>query len=422
MSRRTRHVGYAVILAALAAIAALTLRSHPRNVDLVVMTPLTCLVCGELGAVDVIMNVLLFVPLGAGLALAGFSWPRALILSFITTLFVELLQMKVLVGRDASLSDLLTNTAGGGLGCWLAAAWRGWLLPAVPAARRLLGAGAVLWLSILAGTAWLLAPSLPLDTYYGQWAPNLAHLETFPGRVLSAAVDGDPLPPGPALDSRSLRERLLVAPTVVTATAVADERTWGLAPIVSVFDEHQREIFILGQLDRDLVFRLRTRAAALRLRTPAVRLAGALEPAREDTARLEGGLEGRRLFVRRSSAAGERSYQVPLTPTLGWALLLPFHYSMGPERRLASAAWSAALLLLLGYWAARAGGAAPLLLGGLAALALAGLPRVFGMDPLPWSDWLGTALGGMIGLACGRAGLRWEHPQGGEAAPPTGGV
>ena len=43
-------------------------------------TPVYCIVCGDTGSVDFFLNILLFVPLGLGLALAGFSWRRALLL------------------------------------------------------------------------------------------------------------------------------------------------------------------------------------------------------------------------------------------------------------------------------------------------------------------------------------------------------
>ncbi|HET7241044.1 MAG TPA: VanZ family protein, partial [Gemmatimonadales bacterium] len=61
---------------------------------------------------DVFLNLLLFVPLGAGLRLAGWRWRSVVLGAALVSFTVELLQYTVVTGRDASLSDLLTNTTG----------------------------------------------------------------------------------------------------------------------------------------------------------------------------------------------------------------------------------------------------------------------------------------------------------------------
>ena len=81
---------------------------------------------------------------------------RALLLLYMTTPvaagglgasgLVELLQMEVVAGRDASLSDLLTNSAGTILGAGLGRNWRRLLFPS-PRTSRALATG---W-----GLAWL---------------------------------------------------------------------------------------------------------------------------------------------------------------------------------------------------------------------------------------------------------------------------
>src|SRR5919199_723337 len=54
-----------------------------------------CILCGEYGAQDFVANILLFVPFGAGLSLAGVSRRRALAVAALTTLCIELLQVRV---------------------------------------------------------------------------------------------------------------------------------------------------------------------------------------------------------------------------------------------------------------------------------------------------------------------------------------
>src|SRR5690606_9606721 len=116
MSLRSRKIGRVVAVLAFAAIATLTLQPRPELAALSAATPVWCLVCGSYGLVDVVLNVLLFVPLGVGLGLAGVRPRAAIIIVVLTTLTVELLQLTVISGRDSSLSDLVTNTVGGAIG------------------------------------------------------------------------------------------------------------------------------------------------------------------------------------------------------------------------------------------------------------------------------------------------------------------
>src|SRR4051812_50197584 len=89
-----------------------------------------------MGLVDVLLNILLFVPYGFGLRLSGLSRLRTMLIIMATTSTIELTQYLFLPGRDASLSDLFTNTAGGALGLLLAEQWRVVLAPAPATARR----------------------------------------------------------------------------------------------------------------------------------------------------------------------------------------------------------------------------------------------------------------------------------------------
>ena len=96
----------------LVAIAILTLRPVPTQAAASASTPLLCLVCGSNGGADVFLNLLLFAPLGVGLRLAGWRWRSVVATAALVSFAVELLQFTVVTGRDASLSDLVTNTTG----------------------------------------------------------------------------------------------------------------------------------------------------------------------------------------------------------------------------------------------------------------------------------------------------------------------
>ena len=79
----------ALAVAGLLFIATMTL--GPGGLD-AEKAPGQCFVCGMFGMVDVILNVILFVPLGAGLRLSGLRWWRAVLIGMAVTALVEFLQ------------------------------------------------------------------------------------------------------------------------------------------------------------------------------------------------------------------------------------------------------------------------------------------------------------------------------------------
>lgn len=408
-------------IAGLGFIALMTLQPHPEAAYDAARTPLWCVLCGDYGLLDVLLNVLLFLPYGAGLRLAGVSWRRTLLLVAATSFTVEFLQYTVVAGRDASLSDLLTNTTGGALGWLLVGAVPHLLRPQAPLRRRLLAGWTALWLALLALTAFAERRSLPHSTYYGQWAAELGGHDLFRGRVLGAWIGGRALPGWRLRDGAAVRTRLLADTVTLDVRAVAAGATRLSAPIFSIFDEQQREIVMLDQVRRDAIFRIRTHAADLELRPPAVRLPQALADS-DDTLHLAAGLRDGHLWLATTGRRGTRRMDVPLTPTLGWVLLLPYRYALGPEYPLLSALWLFGMLLPLGFWSGRgeAGdshGRSPAPLASAApaaawaALAVAG-PAVValaaGLPSPQWWEWLA----GLGGVAAGWVLARWVARRG----------
>ena len=132
----TRALGVDHCLAVgLLAIAAATLTPLPLNEYRAAETPFWCLVCGSLGLIDVILNVALFLPLGVGLQRLGWPLARLALACFLLSLAVESLQIITIAGRDASVSDLITNTSGGILGGFIAHHWRAAGVPFPSACR-----------------------------------------------------------------------------------------------------------------------------------------------------------------------------------------------------------------------------------------------------------------------------------------------
>lgn len=343
-----------------------------------------CLICGRRGVADAVLNLLLLAPVGWMVASRverrALAW--ALAAGAALSLAIELAQIPI-PGRDASLGDVSFNTAGAlaGAGAWwfrarsrLAVATRSWIALAS-------GAG------LLAAGASLLGPDLPDTRWWGQWAPELGHLRAYRGEVVSAAVGGEPIPGGGELRRvEAVRARLRhMAPLEVVATGAAPAP--GVAPIVSIYDEHQREVVLLGVDGADVVWRFRTRGAALRfdaapLRFPGV--AAAYGPG--DTLRLAvvPGQPGRPwgdgacLRLEGASAGCAR-----WTPGSTWSLLLPLADAPGRALELL---WLAALFLPAGILAARAAARITAFASAAAAIAVIAVPAFTPVGPAPLSE------------------------------------
>jgi hypothetical protein len=228
------------------------------------------LLVGEFDLSDVINNVVLFVPLAVAMRCSGVPAGKTVALCALLSATIEFAQLRVVPGRDASLSDLLSNTLGAVSGVALVR----WL----PARRRsaLRGvAAAVLSVAVIAGIGLLDLPSLPPTAWYGQWTANLGQYAWYRGRVLDAGIGGLPLPSWRLADARAVREALL-AGAPLHVRAVAGPRTDRLAPLFSIFDASRREIVLVGPDRDDLVFLLRRRAVDVFLRRMELRWRGAL--------------------------------------------------------------------------------------------------------------------------------------------------
>ena len=339
------------------------------------LSSILCLICGERGGADGILNVLLFLPLGIALMAATGNAIRMVVLAVTLSIVIEVLQ-GMIPGRYPTLGDVVYNTVGAATGIGLAAITEQLLWPS----RRLAGALTVGTGAVAAGvlfmTGVLLAPSFPDTIYYGQWTAELHYMEAYEGRVLEASL-GPMFLASARTSDPELAVDLLRSGAPMTAQVVAGPAPTALAPIVSIFDESGLEIVVLGADATDLVLRVRYRANELRLDRPDLRVRRALATTRPgDTIRIraennaEDDLEGYSLWL------DEHEYG-PLrhTPGEGWALLLhPEHTAPWVDSTL-NLAWVAAPLILAGWWAPGLGwvaGALSLAVSGMAMAAAAG--------------------------------------------------
>jgi len=261
----------AELAAAFAPIAFLTLT--PSSVP---PSPVSafCLLCGELGAPDLIVNVLLFVPLGIVLARGGVTPLLALGAGLLLSGGIELAQIGI-PGRSPTLRDVLVNGTGCGLGALVATSLRQWLTPS-PLATAL-------WWAAMAGvpvavalTGWLLRFEPLADRpHYVNWVPRHGHLEPWLGSVREFRVGGVSYRPqrlgDPAPLVAGLRDSVQV-----DLSALAGPPTERLGGIVRITTDRAEEALLVGLRGDDFVVHVRRLAADWRLDAPGFRFPGAL--------------------------------------------------------------------------------------------------------------------------------------------------
>jgi hypothetical protein len=410
-----RWWGPLLTLVVVAIIAWLTLRPAPEDAEAAAQSSFWCLwPCGMEALRDGVLNVLMFVPLGFTLRL----WlPGRLTgaLVVLATLGIEGTQWLFLVGRDASLRDLLTNALGGWLGMALAAWGRRLLFPSSKAAPRLAALGLVGWLATVALTAMGVRPTLPRSVYWGQHMAVLGQFEVYQGELLEAAIDGWPFPNGRVGDSEGFRARLLADSVLITATVVSGPPPEGTAPIVSVFDEAQRQVLVLAQDRGNILFAMRTGLAAVELADQNLVLPGFPGSTPGDTVHLTAGNIRGTVLVRAESGGRVKEARWRRSAGWLWSGLHPFYKIIPPTAWVLTALWLGGLLVPGGYWLARATrGVSPLpwlLL--TVTLGLAGTTTLAGIPIAEPREWLGSLLGGGAGWLAGWLSLRRDSPAGG---------
>ena len=418
-----RAGGAALAVASALFIAAATLSPTPGSTP----TPGTvCLICGDYGGADFVLNVLLFVPLGLGLRVAGLSRWRAVLVGAAATLAIELLQLRVVVGRDASVGDLVSNTLGTLLGAEAAVRWRGALLPDARWARRLGWTAALAWLALGTATAWSVVVRGPDGGLLFRRSPPMRQWGWFPGRILGVrAGDAVIAPDAGGGDDRFyvLAQVAHGGPVRMDAAVVSGGPSPGTAAIALVWRPGAYAVAAVVQRRRDVVFHVRTAAALARVRVPGVAIEDLFAPRDErrarggrpvagDTIHVSGDYTPRRIRVDARWRGGHASRTARLHPFVGWSYLLPWSYHYGAWADVLSALWAGGLLAPAAYWTARAtragvAGAGAAALAGVVAGALLVLPAAAGVGVPPAPVWGGVAAGLALGATLGRWSARW---------------
>jgi hypothetical protein len=191
-------------------------------------------------------------------------------------------------------------------------------------------------------------------------------MAAYEGRVVSAAIGTIDVPSRRSPHSEEIRH-ILSRDGPVDVRFEAGPPTPELAPVFSVFDGLQREIFLMGVDGTDIVVRRWLRSRSLRLDTPEMRWTDALAGVRKDESvrfRIEPGTRAPCVTINDVS-------RCDLLPKqgAGWTLL----YSPSGLGPLLTDVLSSAFVLGLGFLIALPGWSVPTrlaLLGGAVLLAL----------------------------------------------------
>ncbi len=270
MSRSGGPLRVLLLVIGLAFILVATLTPMPGGYS----SPGLCIFCGDRGGSDFLSNVILFGPFGFALAVRGVPWWIAGIVGALLSLGIETMQVGIVTGRDASLGDFIANTLGTLVG-WRSLGLVRWLNDDVGSTRRATGA-AMVTATILLGGLSLFHPALPEpDDYYMQWRMRFRNMDVYGGDVLSSRIGPLSLPVGRVDLTDSVRSMLLSEPLMVEA--VAGPPPERLAPIVSLYDQRQRQVLLLGARGGDLVYRQRARGDRFLADRATIRVAGAFD-------------------------------------------------------------------------------------------------------------------------------------------------
>jgi VanZ like family len=357
-----------------------------------------CIFCNPRTLADSIVNIGLFFPVGLTLRLLGLGPAAAAGLGALLSAGIEVAQLWV-PGRDATLSDIITNTAGTVIAALGFDVLRR-ALTASSAARERLALGAAVgacavWLT----TDYLLRPSLPFSGYWGQWTPRLESLEPYGGQVNAVLIGGVAVPPHRVADSAGLRARL-AARDPVDVEVTTGPPPAHVSSIFSIADDHSRRVALVGAIRDDLVFRFRVRAADWRLDQPDIRMPDAFADVKAGTRTTIGIRKGDAGYCAR--VGSDNRCGLGYGAGDGWALLVSSAALSSGMRSLMQTLWMAAIVAPVGYWARRG------LLSGLAVatlpaclIALPFVTELLAPRPEEWGGlFLGLTAAGLLASRC----------------------
>ena len=362
---------------------------------------------------DFVLNVALFVPLGAAVWTVTGSPTRALVAGLLVSLVIETLQVQVVAGRDASAGDVLANALGALSGALIAMGVVRIHSVTGTAAHRFAVWGGIVTAHLVAASTLLLQPRQTVYRQWLQWTPAKTREEPFRGTLDAVEFNGhalrrgDILNPSETLDSAT---RTLTLKATVSGVIPASQRP---AIIVRTAYPNEEEAMQLTQRGYGVAFRAYSVASRLQLRTVQVALDNALLPSATNAVdhRVIDVESGPRRIAIDASQGDQGITSVTLARTVGltWALFVPWNVAIGPDWWLANAGWLAALIFPVSYLTSRSsrtGDQASTIISwwptAFVVVTLGVLPPLTGLSPLAFTEWLGVTSGILGGVAMER--------------------
>jgi hypothetical protein len=390
----TSHASRPLLFAIIAGILGLTLfpTGSTGGID-----PLTLLerVASRRAFADSIVNVLLFLPLGAALALNRRGWWIPIGLGAALSAGIEIAQLFI-PGRYSSPWDLGTNTLGAALGVAAVRLAPTWLCPGPRLRRTLAGGSAVAALITLLGGSMLFHPAPRDGQLIGQWNHRFENRPHYSGRVLEATVAGLPTPPWEVRRSPEVLTHLFTGPVHIRFEAGRPPQ--GGAPLFALVAPHQQTLFAVDVSGHDLVISYRMRARPMGFDQPEIHLTSALAHVRPgDTVSLRYRREGPRHCV---ALNGEEQCDAGYSAAHTWSLLM--YPVAAPVAAILPFLWVAALVFPTAFWSGRF--ITAVVQAAVVAAALGVAPLVAPVLPPTWPELLAAAAGAAAGYSCGRWG------------------
>lgn len=319
-----------------------TLRSAPDQAARAMELPWYCVLCGEAGVADFILNLLLFVPLGvAAHALRLPQW-RGFAFAVALTVVIETIQGMFLVGRDGSLGDVLANSAGAVLGWLLYPGLMQLGRPSHAFARAgvgvVLGLSAVTWFTTGIGLRPALSMAAP-------WVGQLQHKwpghDAFPGTINAAEINGVAVPNDPLDLPAMLRDSVELRITLTRTMPLPARR----ASLVRIVDALGHPQISLTESGADLIAEVQLRASHWGFHTPEWAFRGAMTMPAGKQWRVGALWTSDRvtMTIADSSGAHAVTRSHPMSIALGWVFIHPFVRIVASNGRFWNYVW-------LGWW------------------------------------------------------------------------
>jgi len=349
------------------------------------------LASGEAALAELLQNLILFIPFGISLALAGVPLLRSVALGALLSFSVEFAQQWI-PGRDPSVGDIVCNTISTAIGAGLVQLAPRWLTVAPARSGWHALCAACLAVLVWLGTAAALRPTFGTSPYRVVPKPDFSFWGLYQGEVLET----------------NLRQGILYVKATFPERPPARP-----APLAAVLDAHGDRGTILAVVGRDLTMRYHMPALTLTLAQPDLRWEHALaNVAPADTFTATTGHELGRLCL-----AVNQDWRCNLGYTIGdgWKLIFYPEHWPGWLLAIINGCWVTGWTIGVGFWAGRtslgekSGGAgrrrAAKVAVALVLLAMIVVPMTTHLKGSSLLEWVGALLGIEAGLMLGSSQL-----------------